>query len=75
LPNFVFLLFSLLWENISAQNNLLEKHFENNLTKDEITRAYVTPVKIIWLSDDEGKQVKNPDVLLTKFDGQLSTSG
>ena len=72
---FCFLSFSLLWGNISAQNNVLEKHFENNLTKDEITRAYVTPVKIIWISDDEGKQVKNPDVLLTKFDGQLSTSG
>ncbi|HCC86011.1 MAG TPA: alpha-L-rhamnosidase [Porphyromonadaceae bacterium] len=72
---FCFLLFSLLWGNISAQNNVLEKRFENNLIKDEISRAYVTPVKIIWLSDDEEKQVKNPDVLLTKFDGQLSTSG
>ncbi len=60
---------------VTAQTNLLEKNFENNLVKDEITRAYVTPVRIVWLSDNEGVQVKNPEVLLTPFDGQLTTSG
>ncbi|MEA4948372.1 MAG: alpha-L-rhamnosidase, partial [Petrimonas sp.] len=45
------------------------------MQKDEITRSHVTPVKIIWQSDTEGKQVTNSEVLLTRFDGQLSTSG
>lgn len=57
-----------------SQNNVLKSAFENRLQKDEITRSYVTPVKIIWQSDTEGKQVTNSEVLLTRFDGQLSTS-
>ncbi|HHV86839.1 MAG TPA: alpha-L-rhamnosidase [Petrimonas sp.] len=58
-----------------SQNNVLKSAFENRLQKDEITRSHVTPVKIIWQSDTEGKQVTNSEVLLTRFDGQLSTSG
>ncbi|MFA6680633.1 MAG: alpha-L-rhamnosidase C-terminal domain-containing protein [Sphaerochaeta sp.] len=58
-----------------AQNNLLHDHFNNNLQKDEITRSYVTPIKIVWQSDHQDNQIKNAKALLTKFDGQLSTSG
>lgn len=58
-----------------SQNNVLKSAFENRLQKDEITRSHVTPVKIIWQSDTEGKQVTNSEVLLTRFEGQLSTSG
>lgn len=61
--------------NTTAQLNILKNQFKQNLRQDEITRSYVTPVKIIWQSDTEGKQVSNPEVLLTRFDGQLSTSG
>jgi len=61
--------------SLNAQKNVLQDHFKNNLQKDEITRSYVTPVKIVWQSDHQGSRVKNADVLLTKFDGQLSTSG
>ncbi|HMM18343.1 MAG TPA: alpha-L-rhamnosidase, partial [Petrimonas sp.] len=61
--------------NTTAQLNILKNQFKQNLQQDEITRSYVTPVKIIWQSDTEGKQVINPEVLLTHFDGQLSTSG
>ncbi len=53
----------------------MHDNFKNNLQKDEITRSYVTPVRIIWQSDNRSNQIKNPEVLLTKFDGQLSTSG
>lgn len=60
--------------NTTAQLNILKNQFKQNLRQDEITRSYVTPVKIIWQSDTEGKQVINPEVLLTRFDGQLSTS-
>ena len=40
-----------------------------------ITRAYVTPVKIVWQSDNQNNLVQNSQVLLTPFDGQLTTSG
>ena len=61
--------------SIHAQKNVLTENFRNNLDKDEITRSYVTPVKVVWQSDNKNQQVKNPEVLLTQFDGQLSTSG
>ena len=61
--------------SVNAQKNILQDHFNNNLQKDEITRSYVTPVKIVWQSDHQGSQIKNSEVLLTKSDGQLSTSG
>lgn len=61
--------------SLNAQKNVLQDHFKNNLLTDEITRSYLTPVKIVWQSDHQGSQIKNAEVLLTKFDGQLSTSG
>jgi len=58
-----------------AQNHLNEKTFSGKLVKDEISRAYLTPLKIIWQSDIYDKQVKNSQVLLNPFEGQLTTSG
>jgi hypothetical protein len=78
MKNFFICLYSLalcISGSVYAQKNVLQEHFKNNLLKDEITRSYVTPVKIVWQSDDQGNQIKNSEVLLTKFDGQLSTSG
>ena len=60
--------------NIYAQKYLSERAFQSQIVKDEITRAYITPVKITWQSDKQNNQVKNPEVLLTQFDGQLTTS-
>lgn len=61
--------------SLFSQKNILKNNFENNLIKDEITRAYVTPVKITWQSDNQNLQVKNSNILLIPFDGQLTTSG
>ena len=45
--------------NIHAQKNVLTENFRNNLDKDEITRSYITPVKVVWQSDSKENQVKN----------------
>ena len=58
-----------------SQNNVLKDNFKNNLEQDEITRSYVNPVKIVWQSDNQNDFIKNSDVLLESFSGQLSTSG
>lgn len=50
--------------NAHSQNHLNEKTFSGKIVKDEITRAYLTPSKIIWQSDFHDKQVKNSQVLL-----------
>ncbi len=69
------LFFFLLPGYASAQAFLSERAFVDRLVKDEITRAYITPARIVWQSDTLNNRVKNSDVLLTEFDGQLTTSG
>ncbi|HBT84872.1 MAG: alpha-L-rhamnosidase [Fermentimonas sp.] len=60
---------------VKAQEHLNERSFNGQLIEDVITRAYVTPVKIVWQSDNQNNLVQNSQVLLTPFDGQLTTSG
>lgn len=60
---------------VYSQNNVLKNNFKDNLEQDKITRSYVNPVRIVWQSDNENKYIKNSDVLLKSFNGQLSTSG
>lgn len=61
-------------ENTTFHKYLNEGIFEGQLVKDEITRAYLMPVEISWQSDNENNYIKNPEVLLTPFDGQLTTN-
>lgn len=78
----ISLFFLFIFESTYAQSTsntidlqyLNDKVFNGQLVKDEITRAYITPLKIIWQSDFQNKEVKNSQVLLTPFDGQLTTS-
>lgn len=61
---------------LCAQNNILKDNFGGKLKKDEITRGYITPLKIVTQSNNtENSFVRNSEVLLTDFDGQLSTNG
>lgn len=60
---------------IYSQNNVLKDNFKDNLEQDEITRSYVNPVKIVWQSDNQNDFIKDSDILLKSFSGQLSTSG
>ncbi|MBN1416881.1 MAG: hypothetical protein JW973_17420 [Bacteroidales bacterium] len=38
--------------------------------KDAISRYYITPQRIVWISDSSGKRVINPEVLLHTGNGQ-----
>lgn len=42
--------------------------------KDELTRTYISPVKILWTSDSTGELVKNADVLLKMGNSQSDMS-
>ncbi len=53
-------------------NNDLANRAE--LRKDERTRFYITPKRIVWQSDSTGKYVKNPEVVLKKGFGQAQTT-
>lgn len=74
---YILLIFSscIFSNHATGQEYLNEKSFQGKLVKDEITRAYLTPIKIVWQSDNQNKQVKNSEFLLSPFDGQLTTNG
>lgn len=42
--------------------------------KEDWVTEYVSPVRIVWMSDDAGELVKSPDNLLKAFSGQISTN-
>ena len=42
----------------------------NQVRKDEISRYYITPHRIVWTSDSTGEKVINPESLLGIGDGQ-----
>ncbi|MBO0324080.1 hypothetical protein J0X14_17355 [Muricauda sp. CAU 1633] len=48
--------------------------YEGIAQKDELTRAYISPIKILWTSDSSGELVKNTDVLLKKGNSQSDMS-
>lgn len=77
MKNYILLILSLFCINsiATSQEFLNEKYFQGQLVEDEITRSYLTPVKIVWLSDNQNVQIKNSENLLSDFDGQLTTSG
>lgn len=41
--------------------------------RDERTVVPITPLRIMWVSDGSGRNVKSPEVLLNEFSGQLTT--
>jgi alpha-L-rhamnosidase len=42
----------------------------DQVQKDEISRYYITPKRIVWLSDTSGIKVIHPEILLDRGDGQ-----
>jgi hypothetical protein len=74
---YILLIITLFFNNsiLLAQEYLNEKAFNGELVEDEITRAYLAPANIVWLSDTQNIQVENSNNLLSRFDGQLTTSG
>lgn len=47
----------------------LDREFKN-VRSSNLTREFITPSRIVWLSDETGTFIKNPDVLLKPGTGQ-----
>jgi alpha-L-rhamnosidase len=65
------LLFTLAVLNVHPQiPSVLQNRLGEKVYMDEMTRYYITPQRIVWLSDTTGNNVINPDILLIKGNGQ-----
>lgn len=42
--------------------------------KDELTRVFISPVRVMWTSDDTGERIKNSEVLLKPGNSQSDMS-
>jgi alpha-L-rhamnosidase len=49
---------------------LMQNKLGNQVQKDEISRYYISPRHIVWMSDTAGEHVINPEILLKQGDGQ-----
>lgn len=69
----LFLTLAAAW-TVSAQRNILEEGLEGRSTDDtQISRKYITPLRLIALPAELTTGVSNPEALLKNFDGQLFT--
>jgi alpha-L-rhamnosidase len=65
------LLFAYFSYNLKAQiPDVLKSRLGDAIQKDEISRYYITPKRIVWISDTTGKKVINPKILLNKGNSQ-----
>lgn len=49
---------------------VLSQEFDDNVQKDERVRKYISPTRIVWLSDSSGNSITNPQNLLSPGNGQ-----
>lgn len=58
----------------ASQDNILEKGLSRRWTKDARTVQYVSPSRIVWMSDPDGESIINPENLLSGFSGQVTVA-
>ncbi|HEY4788341.1 MAG TPA: hypothetical protein VIH57_19945, partial [Bacteroidales bacterium] len=57
--------------NLTAQiPDILKNRLGDGIVRDELARYYITPKRIVWMSDTTGKKIINPKILLKNGDGQ-----
>ncbi|WP_297070985.1 alpha-L-rhamnosidase C-terminal domain-containing protein [uncultured Duncaniella sp.] len=45
-----------------------------NIANGELKRTPVAPTRIVWMSDTTGEYIKNPEILMNDFKGQVSVA-
>ena len=45
-----------------------------NISNAELKRTPVAPTRIVWMSDTTGEYIKNPEILMSDFKGQVSVA-
>ncbi len=53
---------------------LLSGVLQPDTATGEIKRTPVQPARIVWMSDTTGEFIKNPEILMKDFKGQVSVA-
>jgi hypothetical protein len=67
----LYIFLSIAYISLNAQiPTVLKERLGEAIQQDDISRYYITPQRIVWVSDTSGKRVTNPYVLLNKGNSQ-----
>lgn len=70
----IFILFTIISTSFAQLPPVFGTEYEGITQKDELTRVFISPVRVMWTSDKTGKLVKNTDVLLKLGNSQSDMS-
>ena len=73
----VILLLGILLSTVNAQAQLppvFGSEYEGKTQNDELTRTYISPLRVVWKSDTTGEFIKNSEVLLNMGNSQSDMS-
>ena len=71
----IFFFFTILSCFLHAQlPPIFGAEFEGKTANSEMIKTYLTPQKILWLSDESGEYIKNADQLTKKDNGQVGVA-
>ena len=75
LPVILLLVILLSTVNVQAQlPPVFGSEYEGKTQNDELTRTYISPLRVVWKSDTTGEFIKNSDVLLKMGNSQSDMS-
>lgn len=74
LKNDCLLLFMVAFSGLCCSAQIVERGFEHRIASDELTRKYITPLRLIQLPEEETTGVANAAALLNPFDGQVAVN-
>lgn len=70
-----FLIFSLFGLSCYAQlPPVFGPEYQETAQRDEMTRTFISPLRVMWTSDTTGELIKNTEVLLKRGNSQTSMS-
>jgi hypothetical protein len=66
----VFLVYCFVCQQAYAQTRFANEHITGHERASQLVREYLTPTRIVWMSDTTGTTIQNPEILLKPGNGQ-----
>ncbi|MFY0651764.1 MAG: alpha-L-rhamnosidase [Cyclobacteriaceae bacterium] len=70
----LFLLTIIGYSSLAQLPPVFGSEYDGKSVDSEMVKTYLTPQKILWLSDESGKFIKNPEQLLKQDNGQVGVA-